>query len=162
MNDIATEAGIVRQTLYLSFPSKNAVLRAAIRHHAQSIIKQIERGWEGQQYLSEKLDTYFECSVLQPFQALRNDPDAEDLATGFNEEGRAEIAEANERFSKLIEEALLAHDGAITAQGQTVAGFAEFIHTTAHHLKYAARDTKHLNQLIGSLRTAVLHIANAN
>ena len=46
MNDIAGEAGIVRQTLYNVFQNKEDVLRATIRYVTETSINEIRAGWQ--------------------------------------------------------------------------------------------------------------------
>lgn len=160
MQDIAEEAGIVRQTLYLTFPSKNAVLRAAIRHHAEHVIALIKSDWADLERLSDKLDAYFAHSVIEPFQFVRAAPDFEDLASGFNDEGKAEIVNANTQFANLLAGALMPFKHNLADAGQTPAGFADFIQLAAHHLKYSARDETHLSDLITSLKAAILRMTD--
>ena len=159
MNDIADEAGVVRQTLYLSFSSKNAVLRAAIRHHANEIADRIATDWQGIDTLSEKLDAFLSHSVIEPFRAVRHTPDFEDLASGFNAEGREEIEQANERLAALLATALSPHAIALGTISQTPERFAEFVQLSAHRLKYGARDEAHLRELLGALKAATLAVS---
>lgn len=162
MNDIAEAAGVVRQTLYLSFPSKNAVLRASIRHYTDGIIAQIENDWRTGDILSDKLAAYLKHSVVDPYRTISTAPDVEDLATGFNSEGRAEIAEANNRFTVLLAEAFQPFGKSLAESQLTPASFADFFHLTAHHLKYTARSEEHLQQLIEALRASALRLAGAS
>lgn len=160
MDDIAEEAGLVRQTLYLSFRSKNDLLRAAIRLYADKTLQAIEREFETLGSLSEKLDAYASHAVISPFQELRATPDLQDLAGGFNEVGRQEITAAHSRFFALLERALAPYASALANAKRSPGEVAEFLHLASHHLKYSARDESHLRTLIGTLNAAVLQMAH--
>lgn len=162
MNDIALEAGVVRQTLYLSFRSKNEVLRAAIGHYADRIVDQIELDWRDASSLSDKLSIFFQHSVIEPYDALCANPDFEDLSRGYNDQGRVEVGRANRKLAALLQTALTPFADQLAESGQTVEDFADFAQLAAHDLKYSAKDAGHLSALIGSLKAAILRITGAD
>ena len=91
MSDIAAEAGIVRQTLYSFFDSKDAILCATIRRVSDLSLAEIKRRWERCDRLDEKLDVFFERAIIDSYRMITASPDARDMIDGYNARGKAEI-----------------------------------------------------------------------
>lgn len=162
MNDIAGEAGIVRQTLYNVYANKDEVLRATIRHVWARSIDAVKAEWQGVPALGDRLDIIFKHMVILPFDWIRALPDADDIVSGCNAVGKDEIAAANEQYRKVIEEALTPHRLAIKGSGLGLRQLSDFIQRSSIGFKHDAQDRKHLLALLGSLRVLVLKAAGAD
>ena len=110
MNDIAGEAGIVRQTLYNAYANKEELLRATIRWFADQTLAAIEADGARAATLGETLDIVFEHVAVRPFDLLDATPHAEDIIGGFNEAARDELATAGERTRMAIEDLLAPYE----------------------------------------------------
>ncbi len=155
MSDIAQEAGIVRQTLYNAFPSKDAVLCAVIRHVADDSIVRTRDGWAAASSFEDRLDVFFRILVEEVFEMLHKAPDYEDLASGFNETGREEVDRADRLKAALLAELFDPYEHALNAVGQSVADYADFVHRAAAHMKHTARDQAELSRLVASLKASI-------
>ncbi len=161
MGDIASEAGISRQTLYNAFSNKDAVLQATIRLLTDRRVERIETGLATAEGLGERLDVVFRHVVVEPFELLHASPNAEDIVAGFNATSRKELDAAAERYAAILSDVLAPYSKAIERDGQTVERFAEFVHRSAVAAKHGARDREHLLALLASLRIAALKVTGA-
>jgi AcrR family transcriptional regulator len=161
MGDVASEAGISRQTLYNAFPNKDAVLQATIRLLADRTVDRIESGLSKVDGLGDRLDVIFEHAVVEHFDLLHAAPNAEDIIDGFNATSRTELDAAAERNVAIIARVLSPHSEAIERDGQTVEQFAEFVQRSAAAAKHGARSREHLLALLASLRIAALKVTGA-
>ena len=156
MNDIAREAGVVRQTLYNVFPNKDAVIRGTIRLYAASQMEKIQSGWSSANGLEEKLDILFECYVLESWEMIRNSPDAEELERGFNAAGREEFALAGERTLQALTDLLAPYEDVLARRNETPASLADFIYNSISGIKYGARSLDHVKELIKTTKAVTL------
>ena len=156
MNDIAAEAGVSRQTLYDLFGGKDEMIRASIRSITDQNLAMVRQRLAECATLSEKLDAYFEETVIKSFEMLQNAGDAKDLITGHNAAGKDEIARSHDRHEALIAEILEPYADAMEQHGLSVPEQAHFFVTVVMGLKYGARDRSDLESLIAVLKTNCL------
>jgi AcrR family transcriptional regulator len=159
MNDIAEEAGIARQTLYNSFPNKEAVLRATIGLVMARALDEAERDLAGAAGLEAQLDIVFEHLARRPYAMLHASPHAGDVIDGVGAESRAVIAACIARFGALVIRLLAPERQRIEASGLTVERLADAVLNFAAAAKHEARDAAHLDTLLMSLRDMVLRCA---
>ncbi len=107
MADIATEAGVARQTLYNAYQNKDELLCAVIRANALMTEEKVLERWETATGFDEKLELYFQLGPLGWYDAIEASPDAADLIEGIHRVAAVEMAEAAVRwkghFATLIE-----------------------------------------------------------
>ncbi|MEM9592243.1 MAG: TetR/AcrR family transcriptional regulator [Pseudomonadota bacterium] len=156
MNDIAESAGVSRQTLYDLFGGKDELIRSSIRSLTEANLRAVRDRLSECTSLSEKLDAYFEETVIKSFELLQTAGDPEDLISGHNEAGRDEIARSHRLHEELVEQLLVPYAEALTENGQSASPFARFIVTVIMGLKYGATDRADLEALLGSLKNSVL------
>ncbi|MEM7123047.1 MAG: TetR/AcrR family transcriptional regulator [Pseudomonadota bacterium] len=161
MQDIADEAGIVRQTLYNTYRSKEDVLRATIEYFAETALTAVRAAWADTEDLGKKLDILFEHTIIQHYKMAHASPEAEDIISGFNDAAKDEIARARDRFRELLEEALKPHKAALTKVGLSITQYADFVEQAGHGIKKSARDPAHLKELLATLKTSVLALTGA-
>ena len=159
MNDIASEAGIARQTLYNVFSNKDDVLRASIRIYTDRSLAAIEAETADAESLGDKLDILFDHMVVRPFDILSAFPDADDLISGFNQAARDEIETSNERFRVAIEAMLKPYEKQIGKAGLSTSQLADFIRSSAKGFKHNVRNKKHLQQQLAALKVMALKVA---
>ncbi len=160
MNDLATEAGIARQTLYNSFSNKDEVLRATIQLFADRAVAQIDAGLQKTSDLGERLDVVFRHVAVEPYDQLNASPNTEDIIEGFNASSQEEITAADERFRAIIARILEPSRNAIEDSGLTLEQFADFVQRSASAAKHSAGNRNHLARLLAALKVAVLKVAD--
>ncbi|MEM1367714.1 MAG: TetR/AcrR family transcriptional regulator [Cyanobacteria bacterium P01_H01_bin.15] len=158
MADIASAAGVSRQTLYDLFGSKDEIITASIRHVTRVSLAIVQTRWEGIVQLSDKLDVYFEETIVKSFELLQSSSDPEDLISGHNEAGKAAISEAHKQHEELIADILMAYASQINEKKGTVKQLAHFFVTTAMGFKASATNRSDLNGLIESLKIVITAI----
>ncbi|MEM7300449.1 MAG: TetR/AcrR family transcriptional regulator [Pseudomonadota bacterium] len=154
MSDIASEAGVSRQTLYASYSCKEQIMTACLRHMADEKHATIQCEWKNVTTLSEKLDIFFQYCVVEPFNMLKAMPDSEDLYSGFNAAAMAELERANQEKKGLLE--TLFSDAAIAGQKVSTSDLAEMTVRASGSFKYEVGDEEHLKRLLDALKTSVL------
>ena len=159
MHDIASEAGIARQTLYNAFSNKDEVLQATIRLMSDRSSAGIEAGLNNAQELDEQLDVIFDHIAIQPFDLLDASPNAQDIIAGFNASSHDELVAAAERNKVLIAKVLKPYSGQIKNSGLTLKQFADFVERSASAAKHNATSRKHLLSLLSALKVAVLKVS---
>ncbi|MEO1223406.1 MAG: TetR/AcrR family transcriptional regulator [Pseudomonadota bacterium] len=156
MNDIAETARVSRQTLYDLFGGKDELIRASIRSITAANLRQVRNRFSDCASLSEKLDAYFEGTVVKSFELLQAAGDPEDLISGHNEAGKSEIERSHRLHEALIGELLAPHAEVLAQKGHTESSLAHFIVTVVMGLKNGASDHADLESLLGSLKKLVL------
>lgn len=161
MADIASAAGVSRQTLYASFSNKDDVLVAVIDAVCETAIAGIKNAWAEAPTLSAKLDAFFDIGVVQIYDQVQSAPDAEDIVTGFSPAGREAQRRSQDLKSRALCEMLDPYSPELAQLGQTPEKLADFIEMTVTGFYSNARDRQHLMQLLDALKATVLHAVDA-
>lgn len=158
MNDIAADAGVSRQTIYDLFGGKDELICASIRKITNENLAEVRRLADAHEALAEKLDVYFAQTIEKSFEMIATAGDPEDLISGHNKAGKAEIARSHARHEALIVEFLKPHESRLLSAGMTVEVQAHFLVTVAMGFKYGATDIADLRGLLESLKANCLSI----
>ncbi|MEM6987074.1 MAG: TetR/AcrR family transcriptional regulator [Pseudomonadota bacterium] len=161
MADVAQTAGVSRQTVYDLFGNKDELIRASIRAITAESLANIERRWALCVGLADRLDVYFEETVLKSYELLQSAHDPEDLISGHNEAGASAIAESHAKHAALMAQSLAAYSTALSEHNLNPDQFAHYIVSVAMGFKYV-KDRDELNQLLASLRASVLMTVGAH
>ncbi len=161
MNDIAEEAGLVRQTLYKAYSNRDEVLCAAIRFYSDKSLDAIRKGWSEADSLAAKLDVYFEQAIVASYAVVRASPDAADMIGGYNAAGKAEIQRVQSQKAEAIAEILAPFAKAIQATNMSVDQYADFIQCASIGLRDTAQSEEHLLAQLVALKASVLSLTGA-
>ncbi len=156
MADIAEAADVSRQTVYALFGDKDGIIVASIRYVTDRSLAAARTRLQGATSLSAKLDVYFAETVTKSFELLQTSGDAEDLISGHNKAGKAEIERSHQRHKALVSEIMAPHESAIAKSGQSPIELANYVVTVAMALKYGAKDRLEFDSLLMSLKTSIL------
>lgn len=162
MNDIAEEAGIVRQTLYNVYANKEEILRAAIQLLNDRSLAAIEAGCADAATLGDKLDILFEHMTVRPFELLSATPHADEIIEGFSDAAREELCSAYARYEATIETVLVPYETRLGLHGLTPKQLSDLILHAAKGFKRDARDKEHLLKLLESLKLMVLRMVDTD
>jgi len=158
MNDIAVEAGVVRQTLYNVYANKGEVLRAATRRFSDLTLEGIREDTKGITGLAEQLDIIFDYIVVRMYRLLATMPDVEDLISDTAAVSADVLAEAEEKNRALIETFLTPYEKNLRAAGLTPARLSDFIRVSLTSFKHNTRSEEHLMTLLETLKAQVLAV----
>lgn len=156
MGDIADHVGISRQTLYASYPNKEEVLAAAMLFLTERTMVEIRELWHNQDTVSEKIDSFFELTILKYFRAVQNMPDSEDLLSGPDGFGKDALKDADQRKSELLTELFEPYRAQLANFDTAPGDFADFVLKSAVGFKYSAEDEDQLIKLLKSLKQSIL------
>jgi AcrR family transcriptional regulator len=158
MNDIANEAGLVRQTLYTAYSNKDEVLCATIRYFSDKSLTGIKTAWDDAANLDQKLEIYFEQAIIWSFGLIKASPDAMDMIDGYNEAGKAELQAQHLHKLKAFNSILAPYKKSIRKAGLTVDQLGDFIINASLGIRNNARDETHLKSMLAALKSTVLSV----
>ena len=156
MADIAEAAEVSRQTVYALFGDKDGVIVSSIRFVTDRSLAATEARLEGVASLSEQLDIYFEETITKSFELLQTSGDAEDLISGHNKAGRAEIERSHERHKTLVTTLLKPHEAMVSKSGQSHIELSNFVVSAGMAIKNGATDRQEFDSLLKTLKNSIL------
>ena len=159
MNDIAEEAGVVRQTLYNAFANKEDVLRAVIRFFADQGLAEIAARTADVPDLAGRLDIVFEVLALRPFDIMARTPHAEDIVEGVKNFARDEMESSNRRYQAMMEGILAPCGEDLARSGLDARRLARFLRQALTSFKHKAESREDLVDLLGTMKALVLGAA---
>ncbi len=149
MQDIADKAGISRPALYLYYPNKEEIFKAAIAYIASENLRQIRQQQPAQPTVEARLRSAFEIWTVGPFCITRHSPDAKDLAEFAHGFAKEAIRPYYAEFEQVLIEIL---KPLVSLQGRNAALSAEQI---AHLLASAVQGFKESASDAAVLRTMI-------
>ncbi len=161
MNDIAAEAGLSRQTLYDLFGGKDELMRAAIRLVKEESWRAIGERLGACSTLREKLNVYFEETVLKSFEMLQSAGDPEDLIGSHNKAGMAELEVVRKQERLLVADILSDHGFPGSEDRNACERLANFIVVASMHFKHV-NDKSELDELLLTLSDSVRAITGVD
>jgi len=155
MNDIASEAGIARQTLYNTFANKDAILRALIQDHKDQTVAIIEECTQNNTEFSDSLDALFENVACKPYMLLKTTPHGNEILEGITNSAQEELTNGYKAIAKATTAMIQKHlpDNSTFAASD----LAELIVYSALSIKYKAESKTQLDNLLSTLKTLVLN-----
>lgn len=156
MNDIATQAGVARQTLYNSFSNKEEVILGCMRTLMAQKLSLITSGAVNCDNAGAVLDIILESLSLKPYRMLAETRHADELLDGYSRFPISEKMENNRQLILAIEQVLEPYRSSVKGNDVTLHELAEFIHSSAYSAMHNARDEAHLTSLLNTLKSLVL------
>ncbi|GAB5512113.1 MAG: hypothetical protein Rhims3KO_35140 [Hyphomicrobiales bacterium] len=156
ISDIATEAGVARQTVYNAFNSKDDILRAVVREMGRESLAAVEAEWENLHTLEEKLAAFQRIGPLSWFEEVRAAPDWADILEGVNTIAAAEMAATENEWVALLKKMLNEH---LATSGDTLASVqdvAEFFYSASKNSKYGVDQPKEMKKRLAIILVATL------
>lgn len=157
MKEIAEEAGISRQGLYLYFETKEEVYRQAVEQRAERLLDEIHRGIKKRETVDSKILYAFDIWTIRNFAAEINSPEAREInectqafmSTSFDEKRR--------KFEAILEEILVDHYKAIEKKPDSYpAKIAHLLYSSIRGFKLTAKSSEELKKMIQELLALIL------
>lgn len=156
MNDVAEEAGVVRQTLYNVFANKDEVIHGTLVFYTNALRQTTRDAWARVDDLPTKLDLLFEHNVLASWDAVRATPDAGDLESGSHAAAHRAMCVAGEAMEAMLCDLFAPYAEAITGNGQTLPDIAAFVNAALMGLKHGIDDRATLVRHLAALKAMIL------
>lgn len=156
MGDIADHVGISRQTLYASYANKEEVMAAAMLFLTEKTMVEVRELWQNQNTISEKVDTFFEHTILKYFRAVQSMPDSEDLLSGPDGFGKDALKHVDQLKTELLAELFSPYETPLAKLDTNPKEFADFVLKTASGFKYSAESEEQLLKLLGTLKQSMM------
>lgn len=156
MGDIASEAGVARQTVYNAFPGKEEIMRAVVRQAWEDTFTKVSAAWQGTIPIAEKLEVFHQYGPLAWFEAIRKAPDWAELMEGMHAAAHEEIRVYDARWLAVLETMFADALPDRPADAMPIADIAEFFYSTSLNAKHGATDLDHLKARLTTIRIATL------
>ena len=161
MSDIASAAGVARQTLYKAFESKEDLIFTALLYYAGQTKADIERDCASATEPGSRLDVLFEHLGAIPFDAMQRLPHLDEvLEIGDNlaEDRRAQIKETYKSAIRIV---LSPYEAQLASKGIAPEKLHELLKGTFTQIKRDARDAQHLRELFEPIRAMLIYCVGA-
>lgn len=152
MGDIATEAGVARQTVYNAYQNKDDLLRAVVRKSALSTEETTVAAWRDLDSFEDKLDVFFAEAPLAWYDLVAQAPDAAELIEGVHRIANVEMDEAAARWRAYFKEVIESH---FDTSKLDVPALADFIHSSAINAKHGVADRSELESRLRLLKQSI-------
>ena len=157
MAEIASAAGMARQTVYNSFENKEDLIFAALLHYAGQSKADIERDCATITELDLRLDVLYKHLADIPFEAMQRLPHLDEiLAIGDSLSSDRKI-QIRDTYISAIQHVLLPFEKQLLEQGITPAQLYDLMKAMLTQIKRDASDPDHLRRLFEPIRTLLLN-----
>ncbi len=151
MDDIAREVGKSRPALYLSFPSKEALLIGVVEMGHDAMFRAIEAGLPGQGSLSARLEYVFELWSVRSFEQIARSPAASELMNGNYAFASDVFERGAKRLEAILSGIIRAGVAAPAALHPSAEVRARIMIAAAHGFKTVAKDTQEMRAFLHDL-----------
>lgn len=156
MNDIAEEAGVVRQTLYNVFANKDEVIHGTVLFYCETLRDNVRTAWQGVPDLPTQLDLLIEHYFIASWDTVRATPDASELERGTTAAAKNGMKIAGDEIEAMLIEIFAPHAVALGRNGQDLRVFAAFVNASLVGLKHGTDDRDALVQQFATLKKMIL------
>lgn len=156
MNDVAEEAGVVRQTLYNVFANKDEVIHGTLLFYCETLRGNVREAWNGITDLPTKLDLLFEHYILASWDTVRATPDAGELESGTTVAAKSAMQLAEAEMESMLAEIFAPHSEALDRNGQDFNTFVAFVNASLMGLKHGTADRDLLVQHLAAQKALIL------
>jgi AcrR family transcriptional regulator len=158
MADIATEAGVARQTVYNAYPTKEDLLRAVVRTEALTTEAKVIEAWRSATTFEDKLEQFFQLCPLKWYDIVHQSPDAAALIDGIHRVATVEMQEAAERWRAHFALEIETH---VVGPAINVPALADFIYSTAINAKVDAVSRAQVEARLTVLKQSVMALISS-
>ncbi len=151
MEDLARHVGMSRPALYLSFPGKEAILRAVVAMTSDEVLSEIEAGLPAQPSLAARLRYVFELWTVRQFDLVKRAPAAAELISGSFEFAADVFEASSQRLAKILAGVIRGGVRNANALEPSAEAMAHVLVAATQGFKLAARETDEMRALVSDL-----------
>ena len=156
IGDIASQAGVARQTVYNAFPGKDEILRAAIQLTAEENLRVVRAAWETPNSFEEKLVIFLELVPINWYEMISKAPDWAELLDGVHAAAAQVLNDAEQFWKSALKEMLTTEGAHSSTSSLPLDEIVEFFYSSSVNAKYGVRDIDHLKQRLTTIKIATL------
>jgi AcrR family transcriptional regulator len=157
MAELASAAGVSRQTLYDRFGDKDGVMAAAIDHMAKVLAGDLRAAFSEHFDLTDKLTAYFKIAVWPAYEMMQTMPDTADFEKGMGVASIAATRRMSDTKQAILAKMLCAYLPTHTRPTESVAAFIE---QSSSRAKMSDISRKDLESFLSVLRASVVALAH--
>ena len=161
MGDIATAAGVARQTLYNAFPGKEEILRAAVRQAGEETYDGVMGAWATATTVDEKLDAFHEFGPLKWYQAICAAPDLAELLDGMHKAASEEMTALDLKWRGVLLDMLAKESPERPDAQHSHSVIVDFFYATSLNAKHGVTDAAQLRARLNTIKAATLALLKA-
>lgn len=161
MGDIATEAGVARQTVYNAFPGKEEILRAVVRQTGEGTYFAVLDIWKDAKSLDDKLAAFQNLGPLKWFEMISASPDWASLMDGVHQAASEELAAQDVKWRASLFEMVQSDAPKGQEPSSTHQDIVDFFYSGSLNAKYGVTDVAHLRSRLATIRAATLALLMA-
>jgi AcrR family transcriptional regulator len=151
MQDVAEEAGISRPALYLIYPNKEEIFKAAVRGISAQSFAEIREGLKSLPSVEARLLFAFEVWTVRTFELMLASPDAKDLVNCVHEFARETILQAYSQFEAILAEILTPLTTSVPSPVLSAEQIAHLLAASIHGYKETATTVAEIREMISGL-----------
>lgn len=162
MSDIASEAGVARQTVYNAFSGKTEILRAVVRFMGEETQAEIENAWTERNSLNEKLSLFQEIGPVKWYLTVREAPDWAELLEGVHEAASRELETLYEEQKSALTDMVSKECPNFAHPDIYLPDVVEMFHSASVNAKYGADDVDALRRRLNTTKLATLALLKSS
>ncbi len=156
MGDIATEAGVARQTVYNAFPGKEEILRAVMRQAGEETFTKVMAVWSETNSVDAKLTAFHEFGPVAWFEAIRAAPDWAELLDGLHKAASEEMKQLDLKWRSALDDMLREHAPVSDEHIPSHDDIVDFFYSTSLNAKHGSDDIAQLRSRLATIKSATL------
>jgi AcrR family transcriptional regulator len=156
MQDVANEAGISRPALYLIYPNKEEIFKAAALRMGGAILAELRASLPTLPTVQAQLSHAFELWSVRTFEMMLNSPDARDIIECSQGFARETIHQISSQFEELLVRILEPLIPPSAKPPLPLTQIARLLVASTHGFKEAATTAAELRALIAGQLTLTL------
>ena len=161
MNDVATAAGVSRQTIYNVFPNREALLLGVARYHFESKWRAIREFCATTPDRRERFEALLDNLVIEPWESMQAMPHADELELELATTIKEELADIHVEARRNLCEFLLPYEAALESRGITAKGMGEMLHHSIMGLKLSTTTSEEIESATATMLACLMAVTDA-
>ena len=160
MNDVATAAGVSRQTIYNVFPNREALLLGVARYHFESKWRAIREFCATTPDRRERFEALLDNLVIEPWESMQAMPHADELELELATTIKQELVEVHLEAQRNLCEFLLEYQEALERRHITARGLGEMLHHSIVGLKMSTTTREQIESVAATMLACLLALTD--
>lgn len=160
MTDVATAAGVSRQTIYNVFPNREALLIGVVRFHFESKWRAIRESCAATRDRRERFQALLDNLVIEPWESIQTMPHADELELELATTIKQELPEVHLEAQRNLCDFLLEYQDALERRHLTARGLGEMLHHSIVGLKLSTTTREQIDSVAATMLACLLALTD--